>query len=244
MKYFLMLFFLLLPVCFLQSTSPSWEEYKNQTYHNLKDFQGWCTQEKAEKIMNSIADTKPKICVEIGTFGGSTSFPICRALAFRNEGMLYSIDAWDVPAEIEGMEEHSPAVAFWKKVSMEKVKESCLTTMEQHGLSSFFYPIHMRSEKAVFLFDDESIDCLYIDGNCTALGTLQDVLLYYPKVKKGGYIWLNDGNWECKIKAVSFLMNTCTWLKNTSLNTSLLVFKKEPEVSSSKIELITHSSEE
>tara|TARA_R100001509_G_scaffold153787_1_gene114914 strand:+ start:190 stop:432 length:243 start_codon:yes stop_codon:yes gene_type:complete len=41
-------------------------------------------------------------------------------------------------------------------------------------------------------YQDNSIDFLYVDGNHSYEAVLQDITLYYPKVKSGGLIIFDD----------------------------------------------------
>jgi hypothetical protein len=56
---------------------------------------------------------------------------------------------------------------------------------------------------------------------------LNDVLLYFPKVKEGGYIWLNDADQFNKNLAVAFLMKHCEWVKEKSIGIHWILFKKK-----------------
>ena len=46
--------------------------------------------------------------------------------------------------------------------------------------------IKAKSAKAIDMFEDESLDFVYIDANHQYQFVLEDMTLYYPKVKKGG----------------------------------------------------------
>ena len=67
----------------------------------------------------------------------------------------------------------------------------------------------MTGSSALDHFADESIDILHVDGNHTQDIALGDVQMYLPKVKKGGYIWLDDANWETTHLAREFLFANC-----------------------------------
>jgi len=46
--------------------------------------------------------------------------------------------------------------------------------------------VRTTSAEAVKIFDDESLDFVYIDGDHSYEFVCEDMILYYPKVKKGG----------------------------------------------------------
>jgi hypothetical protein len=66
-------------------------------------------------------------------------------------------------------------------------------TMENiKGLEDQGVMIRATSEIASDIFADESLDVVYIDANHAYDFVKQDIELWYPKVKKGGYIGGHD----------------------------------------------------
>jgi len=222
--YILMIAFVLPYTSFLYA---NWETTKRETKQFLPQICGWFTPEKADKIMDFIYEKKPQLCVEIGTFGGSATFAMARTLQALGSGVLYAIDAWDPVAAVEGLESNDPNIPWWSSQNFQAVYRSFLHILTHYNLLDYCYPVRARSNQAVHLFLDESIDLLYVDGNFSSEGSLEDVTLFFPKVKKGGAIWINDSHYPSKNEAVAFLMKYCTWLKKYSLKNQLIVFEKE-----------------
>lgn len=57
------------------------------------------------------------------------------------------------------------------------------------------YPVEFVRKKsldAVNDFEDESLDFVYIDGDHRFDGVMQDIIKWYPKIKKNGIIALHD----------------------------------------------------
>ena len=73
----------------LNASTPTWEGYKHHVLEHQKKIPGWCTLEKADKLMQLIYDTQPKICIEIGVFGGSSIYPTASALKYLGAGTVY-----------------------------------------------------------------------------------------------------------------------------------------------------------
>lgn len=48
---------------------------------------------------------------------------------------------------------------------------------------------------AAMNFEDNSLDCIFLDGDQTYMGVLQDLTVWYPKLKKGGVL-LGDDYWS------------------------------------------------
>lgn len=210
----------------LSCESSSWDKFKLETSKSLAEIPGWGTKEKMQKLMDLIYETKPKVCVEIGAFAGATTYPIARTLRFLGNGVLSSIDAWSTQACLEGLDQKDPNAIWWSKLDIGSVHQQFMNLIEQKQLSQYCAPLCMRSDEAVDLFLDNSIDFLYIDGNFSYKGSMLDVVLYFPKVKKGGYIWLDSADFPQKKKAVEFLKKNCEWLSEKSIGNQCLLFKK------------------
>jgi predicted O-methyltransferase YrrM len=207
-------------------TQSEWDIYKCAQLANLDRFSGWCDQEKANHLMNFLYQYKPKICVEIGTFGGSTTFPILSALKYIKQGQLFTIDAWDNEKAIKGFEPTNPNYIWWSALDFKQIHEKFTHLITQMGLKDYCTVIHSPSQEAAASFADDSVDLVYIDGNFSLSGSLDDVKTYFPKVKPGGYIWLNNGSSPEKLPSVIYLMEHAFWLKKESIENKCLVFQK------------------
>jgi GR25 family glycosyltransferase involved in LPS biosynthesis len=202
----------------------AWEVQKSIVLSELPKIPGWYTPQNAGKIMDFIRETRPKICVEIGAFGGRVTYPIASALQFLKTGTLFAIDAWDQRTAVEGLEKKN--ADWWKAVDMDSIRQQFLTLISSKQLHQC-HPVHKTSQEAVSSFADESIDFLFLDGAMSKKGSLEDVRLYLPKVRPGGYIWLNNASFYSKNESVAFLMNHCKWIKEKSIGIDCVLFQKK-----------------
>ena len=133
--------------------------------------------------------------VEIGSFKGEYTGKILNAW----NGILYMVDPWrplgDEYIDMSNHKNHN-------MVYSEAIDN--ITGFEDRAIM-----IRTISEKAVDLFEDESLDFVYIDGNHAYEYVKQDIELWYPKVKKGGLVSghdyiLFDGNIEGWYKDENF----------------------------------------
>ena len=69
----------------------------------LPTIQGWCTIEKAAKLIELIVSNKLETCVEIGVFGGSSLVPQAMAIRYNGGGLVYGIDPWENNSALEEM---------------------------------------------------------------------------------------------------------------------------------------------
>ena len=110
--------------------------------------------------------------VEIGVFKGEFSKEILNSW----DGTLYMVDVWrGLDEEYEdSSNQHNHSNAY-----METMKN--IEGLEDRGIM-----IRSTSEEASQLFLDESIDFIYIDANHSYDYVKEDIIFWFPKLKKGG----------------------------------------------------------
>lgn len=74
------------------STDKEFDSLKTSVYKYLTN--SWVSQEKAQLLMELIFLTKPQICVDIGSFNGSSALPVAATLKHIKNGKIYLIEAW------------------------------------------------------------------------------------------------------------------------------------------------------
>lgn len=171
----------------------------------INSLEGWCSEEKCDKLYNLIIDKKPLNLVEIGVFGGKSLFSQAFALKENEMGTIHGVDSWQSSDCIVGMNEKS-AINWWNSLDYEKLYQECLNNVKINDFEKYVKIHRMSSEEYSKLIDFE-IDILHIDGNHEEESSCKDVELYLPKVKLGGYIWFDDANWHQTQKAIHLLQN-------------------------------------
>lgn len=209
---------------------------KSDNYRSLKAtiiryLKGsWCTSEKAQLLMDLMVIIRPTICVEIGTFNGSSALPVASVLKFLKSGKLYTIDAWSNQIAIKNMSADDPNRLWWSRVDMDEVFSVFQKMIKTWQLSKNCFAIKKSSQAAASLIANNSVDFLHLDGDYTEEGSLQDVELYLPKVKSGGYILLSNfsiciNGFQPKIKSYSLLYDTCEMICDIE-NENAFLFRK------------------
>jgi len=201
-------------------------QLKNQIFKKVRE--GWCSEEKANLIMELVAQVQPKVCVEVGAFIGSSFLPCVATLHFLGQGKAYAIDAWSNREAIKGVPSNDPHYAWWSSVDMAVVYQSFLQTMVDPALAPYYETIYASSRDAAPVLDQ--IDFLHLDGNFSEEGSLDDVLLYLPKVVPGGYILLSNLYFPLnkqfpKIKALGVLLEQCDVVAEVDNNNTVLFQK-------------------
>ncbi|HRW58642.1 MAG TPA: class I SAM-dependent methyltransferase, partial [Chlamydiales bacterium] len=192
----------------------------------LNKIEGWCTDEKAELIVDLVLKTKPTVCVEIGVFGGASVIPFASALKINQQGFIYAIDPWSNAECLENYENmNDPNYAWWSKVDLNYVYHSYLAMIRKFEIIPYCKTMKMTSKDALHHISEE-IDILHIDGNHSEESSSFDVYNYFPKVKKGGYVLFDDANWATTTKAYQYLEERCEIIKKVD-NGNCVLFKKQ-----------------
>jgi hypothetical protein len=129
--------------------------------------------------------------VEVGTFRGEFSKEIME----NWEGSLYMVDVWRPLSNEEYLDasNHGNHENQIYGEAMNNIK----------GFEDRAVMVRASSEIASDMFEDNSLDFVYIDANHAYDYVVQDIELWYPKIKEGGYLcghdyinmdWYNDPN--------------------------------------------------
>jgi predicted O-methyltransferase YrrM len=132
------------------------------------------------KLLELVAELKPKVILEIGTAGGGTLFLFTRVA--DSEALIISID---LPAVFGLLGEGYPMwkIPLYKSFSKEKQK-IFLIQGDSHSIET------LRKIKEILR--DDKIDFLFIDGDHSYEGVKKDFEMYSPLVRKGGIIAFHD----------------------------------------------------
>jgi len=161
---------------------------------NYDSIEGWCTKEKAIKMMEYISNDS-KLAVELGVWGGRSLLPI----AMKCKGDVYGIDAWNMDASLEGKNDIAND-EWWSKMDYNKIYNYTHSLMQQYNCDNVKL-LRMKSSEAVRFFDDSTIDFLHQDSNHSEETSTIEVELYHSKVKPGGIWCFDDTNWPTTQKA-------------------------------------------
>lgn len=211
------------------------DELDNPAFGILKDnvlkyLNGsWCSPEKTKLLMELVLLTKPNVCVEIGACTGSSVLPVAATLKYLNHGKIFAIDAWSNAEAIKHLEEDDPNRPWWAQVNMKDLYEKFLYMESAWDLWPYCLPIRSPSNIAVNQVDE--IDFLHLDGDYSIKGSLEDVNLYLPKVKSGGYVLLSNlftmvKGKQPKLKAFLALFDSCEIVAEIERDNAVLFRKR------------------
>lgn len=117
--------------------------------------------------------------VEVGTYKGEFAKTILDSWA----GVLYMVDTW---RKFDNGEYEDITNSSMSDHTMNDVQESI------RGYEDRAFMLRGKSELLVDLFDDNSLDFVYVDANHSYESVKQDLDIWYPKIKSGGVLSGHD----------------------------------------------------
>lgn len=137
--------------------------------------------------------TKSKF-VEVGSWKGRSS--VFMAVEINNSGKEISFDCVDTwkGTDTEEYHQNDP------DVKLDKLYETFLSNIDP--VKHIINPIRMTSVDASKLYEDESLDFVFIDACHEYECVKEDIEHWYPKVKPGGILAGHDFHYPTVNKAV------------------------------------------
>jgi predicted O-methyltransferase YrrM len=164
------------------------------SYPGFSTLSGWCPAQKADRL--AVLAGQSALCVEIGVFGGQSFF----AMAWGNpKARLIAIDPWTAADAAQDCAPGAEEAYYWDGLHAEFIEN--LHRFTAHGRTTV---LRMTSELALN-FVQEPIDLLHIDANHDADKVMWDVKNWFPRVRKGGVIVMDDVNWQSVKLAAEWL---------------------------------------
>jgi len=172
------------------------------------DFFGGGPTEKGIWLVDTIVRNQLRNCVEIGVWRGRSFIPLVVAVKYIG-GHAVGIDPYTAEAMAES-EAPAPILADIPKnvrvTDFDKVYRELLMMLQTTFNSSHFTLFRKTAQNTV---DDIrfTIDLLHIDGNHDRELVAVDIALYVPKVRPGGWIILDDTDWQSVQSTLKSLKN-------------------------------------
>lgn len=170
----------------------------------LPRMEGWCTPEKGCALAKAVVETNADLSVELGIFGGRGVISLAMAHRAIGKGVAWGFDPWTKQAALEG-ENSKENDEWWGKLDLEWIYGGFVDRAIEHKLLPFCYWARLKSKQAVLLFEDESIGVLHQDTNHSEQVSCDEVMRWKNKVKKGGFWFADDINWETTKKSQKLL---------------------------------------
>jgi len=181
-------------------------------YHSSNFGEDWFSYKNLySKFVNELSNNS-KI-VEVGVWKGkSVAYLAVEIINSKKSIHIDAVDTW------MGSEEHTnPDSQFYNKDLLENenwLYETFLRNIEP--VKHIITPVRLSSVNASELYDDNSIDVVFIDAAHDYESVKADIIAWYPKVKNGGYIAGHDYHHEPVKNAVHEILSTKSTIETSS----------------------------
>lgn len=155
--------------------------------HCYKNIEGWWGDTDASLYAKMVdLFNSGSHFVEIGSFKGRSSSCMAVEIVNSNKDIRFDcVDTWS------GSEEHQKdGVAEDSTVVAGDLFQQFLDNTKQ--FSDIIHTVRLPSQEAHNLYDEESLDFVFIDAAHDMINVLKDICGWLPKVKKGGIIAGHD----------------------------------------------------
>lgn len=184
---------------------------------------GWCQPEKAIDLYDRVVEAKAKLVVEIGVFGGKSLLALGLAAKKIGDCKVVGIDSWEFNDVLNQMDQENQA--WWASQDMEAIYASARQAMHIAMLTNVVQLLKKNSTDSLMNLPNE-IDVLHIDGNHSEWDSTRDVLNWVPKVKSGGFIYMDDEDWQTTKVAQMFLEKQCEEVRKIRTTNVCGVYRK------------------
>lgn len=156
-------------------------------YYMLNNFVGtqyrladnWFTNVDVHSYNN-----KPINYLEIGAFYGANVISVANTYGIHSDSKLYCIDPWEDYLDYPE----------YKDEQLSIYQQFC-DNIENSGVKDKIIVNRGYSNNEILKFEDEFFDIVYIDGNHEPEYVLEDAVLSFRKLKKGGIMIFDDYGW-------------------------------------------------
>jgi len=122
--------------------------------------------------------------LEIGTFYGANLLSVANTYGLHNDTKLYCIDPWEDYPDYPEYKNEQPVIY-----------NTFIQNIEKYGVKDKIVINRGYSSSEIPKFQDEFFDIIYIDGNHEPEYVLEDAVLSFRKLKKGGIMIFDDYGW-------------------------------------------------
>lgn len=178
-------------------------DWGRRTFYKTYEIYGWASSERIAQYKNFISHIKNGKIVEIGVYGGDSLLSVLD-LCYENKNKIIGIDPWEKNSLANGQpltENTTPKLSeFHYNMKKNRINlENILSEVDTDNRVELMFDF---SSNISALFEDNSVDMVYIDGAHDYASVLKDLECWHSKVKEGGILWGDDYNWPSVRKAV------------------------------------------
>jgi predicted O-methyltransferase YrrM len=156
-----------------------------------------------------IVESEATMAVELGVHGGRSLIAMGFGMAHLGRGHVDGIDPYDKQASLEGVARSEADREYWANEDYEDVLLKARNGIWRAGVQNHVHIIRARSRDVVSRYTPGTIDVLHQDGNHSELVSLEEVRLWMPLVRPGGFWVFDDLDWSTTHAASNEVRKHC-----------------------------------
>ena len=181
---------------YMDITLPPILRLPDDVWESISSASGWCWREKAELIYTLTSSPNVRAGVEIGVFGGRSLLPMCLGLA-KNQGIAYGYDPY------EKHRVYQVDQSYWDKLDYDGLMHEAMGLLSKYGISTDV--LQRKRSLDASLNHPGGIQFLHIDGSHYMWDTVLDLALWTRKLDVGGWLLLDDTNYDAVVDSAVLL---------------------------------------
>ncbi len=161
----------------------------------IESLPGWCTAIKAARLFSLVKESNSQLTIELGVFGGRSLIPMALAHKEKGSGFVIGVDAWKASVATEGT--NDPANdEFWRNLNHTDIYRSCQEGIYKYGVEDYCDTLRLKSHSVALLLADNICDIIHQDSNHNVETITDELKMWVPKLKVGGYWIADDTDWK------------------------------------------------
>ena len=185
---------------------------------------GWCDPRKGIELANLVLRERPLKIAEVGVFEGKSTLSMAHACKLNGHGIIYAIDSWKREDCID--DESNANQEWWSKLDLDQHYANFVAHTVRADVVKHIQFCRMSSWDASRFLPD--MDMVHIDANHAEWPSTSDVVNWLPKLKVGGYLVMDDVNWESTQTAIKFVLKRCSFVSRHDLAESCFaIYRKD-----------------
>jgi len=175
--------------------------FGKEIIHKGYKLKGWPLKNaclnKYRKILSGIKNGK---IVEVGVYGGASILSVID-ICIANNNVIFGIDPWERISRTNGQIPDKDFLIECQK-QMKSARKNLEKIVTDLKYDKYIKLIQGFSPAKASLFDNNSLDMVYIDGEHSYNAVFSDMTAWLPKIKKNGTLWGDDFVWKSVSMAV------------------------------------------
>ena len=177
---------------------------------------GWCDPQKGIALGKLVIQNKLTRIADVGVFEGKSTLALAHACKLNGAGVVYAVDSWSKTDCTET--ENAANAEWWASIDLDNHYEGFVRHAVRAEVVRYLNIMRMSSRNASHIVGE--LDMVHIDANHAEWPSTHDVACWLPKVTVGGFVVMDDVNWESTQTAVRLVEKFCTLVQRFDLKES------------------------